>query len=85
MHRQRFLFPALFSLTFWRLALLPTSDLAPQEAMAAAAGWGWGGAGPVLSLLARAGMLAGGHTEFGVRFFAPRKQEGEAVHGAANT
>lgn len=71
MHRQRFLFPALFSLTFWRLALLPTSDLAPQEAMAAAAGWGWGGAGPVLSLLARAGMLAGGHTEFGVRFFAP--------------
>lgn len=75
MHRQRFLFPALCSLTFWRFALLPTCELSPAEAMSAVAGslsaWTWSGTSPLLMLLAKAGMLVGGHTEFGVRFFAP--------------
>ena len=34
MQRQRFLFAALGLLTLWRWALLPTLELAPDEALA---------------------------------------------------
>ncbi len=76
MQRQRFLFAALGLLTLWRWALLPTLELAPQEALAAVCvkHGAWGGLrglGPAVPLLARLGMLIGGGGEFGVRFFAP--------------
>lgn len=75
MHRHRFLFPALVILTLWRFALLPTCDLSSVEAITATAaddaGWSWNGTAPLLTVLAKLGMLFGGHTEFGVRFFAP--------------
>ncbi|MDB6140595.1 MAG: hypothetical protein JWO94_3667, partial [Verrucomicrobiaceae bacterium] len=35
MDRQRFLLPALALLTVWRMALLPTVELSPDEALAA--------------------------------------------------
>lgn len=76
MPRQRFLFAALGLLTLWRWALLPTLELAPEEAQAV---FGvkhgqWGGffeIGPLVPLFARLGMLIGGVNEFGVRFFSP--------------
>lgn len=34
MQRQRFLFASLGLLTLWRWALLPTLELAPEEALA---------------------------------------------------
>ena len=76
MQRQRFLFAALGLLTLWRWALLPTLELAPEEALAAVCvkhgmAGGLHGMGPVVPLLARLGMLLGGDGEFGVRFFAP--------------
>jgi len=76
MQRQRFLFAALGLLTLWRWALLPTLELAPEEALAAVcvkngAAGGIYGMGPLVPLLARIGMLVGGEGEFGVRFFAP--------------
>ena len=76
MQRQRFLFAALGLLTLWRWALLPTLELAPEEALAAVCvkHGAWGGLrgmGPVVPLLARLGMLIGGGGEFGVRFIAP--------------
>lgn len=75
MHRQRFLFSALAVLTVWRFALLPTCDLSPSEAMSAVAaaqpGWTWCGTSPLVTILAKIGMLVCGHSEYGVRFFAP--------------
>jgi hypothetical protein len=75
MQQQRFLFPALWLLTAWRLALLATHDLGPQEALAVAAahhaGWNWLGVGPLMPLLARVGTMIFGENEFGVRFLAP--------------
>ncbi len=71
MQRQRYLFPALALLTVWRLVLLPTCELSPAEAMAAEAGWSWLGTAPLLTLLAKIGMAVSGHSEYGVRLFAP--------------
>ncbi len=76
MQRQRFLFAALSLLTLWRWALLPTLELAPDEALAAFRVKHGGIAsfhevGPLVPLLARLGMWIGGANEFGVRFFAP--------------
>lgn len=75
MQRQRFLFPALALLTVWRLVLLPTCELSPGEAMSAVAaaqpGWTWSGTSPVLTLLAKIGLLVSGNSEYGVRLFAP--------------
>jgi 4-amino-4-deoxy-L-arabinose transferase-like glycosyltransferase len=76
MQRQRFLFAALGLLTLWRWALLPTLELAPDEALAVfrvkhGHGGGFPETGPMMPLLVRLGMLIGGDGEFGVRFFAP--------------
>ena len=76
MQRQRFLFAALGLLTLWRWALLPTLELAPEEALAVfrVKHGLWGDffeIGPLVPLFARLGMLIGGAGEFGVRFFAP--------------
>lgn len=76
MQRQRFLFAALGLLTLWRWALLPTLELAPDEALAVfrVKHGQWGDffeIGPLVPLFARLGMLIGGAGEFGVRFFAP--------------
>lgn len=76
MQRQRFLFAALGLLTLWRWALLPTLELAPDEALAVFrlkhGLWGdFFEIGPLVPLVARLGMLIGGAGEFGVRFFAP--------------
>jgi hypothetical protein len=76
MQRQRFLFAALGLLTLWRWALLPTLELAPDEALAVfrVKHGHWGGfpdMGPLVPLFVRLGMLIGGDGEFGVRFFAP--------------
>ena len=76
MQRQRFLFAALGLLTLWRWALLPTLELAPDEALAVF--WvkhgqlgGFFEIGPLVPVFARLGMMIGGASEFGVRFFAP--------------
>jgi len=76
MQRQRFLFAALGLLTLWRWALLPTLELAPDEALAVfrvkhGEIWDFRETGPMVPLLARLGMMTGGAGEFGVRFFAP--------------
>lgn len=76
MQRQRFLFAALGLLTLWRWALLPTLELAPDEALAVFRArhgelGGFFESGPLLTLAARLGMLIGGENEMGVRFFAP--------------
>ncbi|MFM2143912.1 MAG: hypothetical protein RLZZ476_2456, partial [Verrucomicrobiota bacterium] len=73
MQRQRFLFLGLGLLTLWRWALLPTVELAPEEAFTALrAQHGWWGAlegGVLLPLLVKAGTAVFGVSEFGVRFF----------------
>ena len=76
MQRQRFLFAALGLLTLWRWALLPTLELAPEEALAVfrVKQGEWAGffeMGPLVPVFARLGMLIGGAGEFGVRLFAP--------------
>lgn len=76
MQRQRFLFAAFGLLTLWRWALLPTLELAPDEALAVfrVKHGLWGGffeMGPLVPLFAWLGMLIGGAEEWGVRFFAP--------------
>lgn len=76
MPRQRFLFAALGLLTLWRWALLPTLELAPEEALAffCAKHGRWDGffeLGPLVQMFARLGMLIGGENEWGVRLFAP--------------
>ncbi|WP_395735721.1 glycosyltransferase family 39 protein [Prosthecobacter sp.] len=76
MQRQRFLYAALGLLTLWRWALLPTLDLAPEEAEAVFAikhgEWGgFFGLGALVQFFARLGTLIWGVNEVGVRFFAP--------------
>ncbi len=76
MQRQRFLFAALGLLTLWRWALLPTLELAPDEALAVfrvkhGQLGGFLEMGPLVPIFAKLGMLIGGAGEFGVRFFAP--------------
>lgn len=76
MQRQRFLFAALGLLTLWRWALLPTLELSPDEALAVFGGnhdavGAPPGAGPLVSWVARLGMLVPGPGELGVRFCAP--------------
>ncbi len=75
MDRQRFLLPALALLTVWRMALLPTVELSPDEALAALYGHhpqGWYvEMGPLVPWLVRLGSWLCGAGEFGVRFFAP--------------
>lgn len=76
MQRQRFLFAALGLLTLWRWALLPTLELAPEEALAVFrvkhGQWcSFFEIGPLVPVFARLGMVIGGAGEFGVRFFAP--------------
>ncbi len=76
MQRQRFLFAALGLLTLWRWALLPTLELAPDEALAVLRVkhgeiGGFREMGPLVPLLAKLGLLIGGAGEFGARFFAP--------------
>jgi hypothetical protein len=76
MQRQRFLFAALGLLTLWRWALLPTLELAPDEALAVfrvkhGEISGFREMGPLVPLLAKLGLLIGGVGEFGVRFCAP--------------
>lgn len=76
MRRQRFLFASLGLLTLWRWALLPTLELAPDEALAVFRVRHGGVAsfhemGPLVPLLAKLGMWIGGGSELGVRFFAP--------------
>ncbi|WP_395743249.1 glycosyltransferase family 39 protein [Prosthecobacter sp.] len=76
MQRQRFLFAALGLLTLWRWALLPTLELAPDEALAVfrVKHGEWGGffeIGPLMTLSARLGTWMGGMNETGVRLLAP--------------
>ncbi len=76
MDRQRFLLPALALITVWRMALLPTLELSPDEALAALYSRHLGDAwhlemGPLVPWLARLGTMVAGGGEFGVRFFAP--------------
>ena len=75
MDRQRFLLPALALITVWRMALLPTVELSPDEALAALYGhhpqaW-YLEMGPLVPWLVRLGSWLCGTGEFGVRFFAP--------------
>ena len=75
MDRQRFLLPALALITVWRLALLPTVELGPDEALAALFAkhphaW-YLEMGPLVPWLVRIGTGIFGVGEFGVRFFAP--------------
>jgi len=75
MDRQRFLIPALALLTVWRLALLPTIELSPDEGLA----WFYAQhpalwhleMGPLLPWLARLGTWIAGESALGVRLFAP--------------
>ena len=76
MRRQHLLLTALGLMTVWRLALLPTLGLSPEEAFTAmrtgqplAADFAM--QGPLPAWLARLSMMLGGHGEFGLRLFAP--------------
>ena len=75
MDRQRFLISALALITVWRMALLATVELSPDEAlgvMYASRPDIWHlEMGPLTPWLIRFSMAVFGHTEFGVRFFAP--------------
>jgi hypothetical protein len=75
MNRQRFLLPALLTLTLARLLVLPLPELSEVEmhAVKCSAQEGcWKPAmGPVLPLLVKAGTGLFGVNGFGVRFFAP--------------
>jgi hypothetical protein len=70
MQRQRFLFLGLGLLTLWRWALLPTVELAPEEAFAALrAQHGWWGAlegGVLMPLLAKASTGSRGRGGCGI-------------------
>ena len=75
MDRQRFLLPALALITVWRMALLPTVELSPDEALAALYGhhphaW-FLEMGPLVPWLVRLTTWLLGAGEFGVRFLAP--------------
>jgi hypothetical protein len=75
MDRHRYLIPALALLTVWRLALLPTSELAPLESLAAFYAdhpqlWHVE-MGPLTPWLVALGKLLAGSHELGVRLLAP--------------
>jgi len=75
MDRQRFLLPALALITVWRMALLPTLELSPDEALAVLYGHhpqSWHlEMGPLVPWLVRLSIGLAGAGEFGVRFLAP--------------
>jgi hypothetical protein len=76
MRRQQLLLVALGLMTVWRLALLPTLELSPEEAftsMQARLPWSadFSLHGPLLAWLARLGMTLGGPNELGLRLLAP--------------
>ncbi|MCB1225033.1 MAG: glycosyltransferase family 39 protein [Verrucomicrobiales bacterium] len=76
MSRPKFLFIALALLTGWRLALLPTQELGPDEAfiaLQASRPWGidFSLHGPLPGWLAWLSMSLAGHGPFGVRLLAP--------------
>jgi Dolichyl-phosphate-mannose-protein mannosyltransferase len=75
MDRQRFLISALALLTVFRLALLPTMELSPDEALAVISGqhWQWWylEMGPLVPWLVKLSTAVIGHTEFAVRCWAP--------------
>ena len=76
MRRQTLLLAALGLMTLWRLALLPTLELSPEEAFTALrAGMPWSAdfiqGGPLPVWLARISMMIAGHEAFGVRLLAP--------------
>ncbi len=76
MRRHSLLLASLGLMTLWRLALLPTLELSPEEAFTAMrASQPLSGDfalhGPLPLWLARLGMSIGGEEGLGVRFFAP--------------
>jgi 4-amino-4-deoxy-L-arabinose transferase-like glycosyltransferase len=75
MDRHRYLIPALALLTVWRIALLPTQELAPIEALAsffAQHPQAWHlEMGPLTPWLIACSEWMLGHTELGVRIWAP--------------
>lgn len=76
MRRHTLLLSALGLMTLWRWMLLPTLDLAPQEAFTAIQASGpWCLSflqnGPLLTWLGRVGMMLGGQGPFGLRLLAP--------------
>ncbi len=75
MDRQRFLIPMLALITMWRLALLPTLELSPDEALAlfyAKHPQGWYlEMGPLMPWLVKISTFIGGTGEQGVRWLAP--------------
>lgn len=75
MDRQRFLIPMLALITMWRLALLPTLELSPDEALALfysrhADLWHLE-MGPLVPWLVKVSTWFFGTGELGVRFMAP--------------
>lgn len=75
MDRQRYLIPMLALITVWRLALLPTAELCPEEALALLLGkhhalWHID-MGPLMPWLVKFSTLIGGTSEIGVRWLAP--------------
>ena len=75
MDRQRFLLPMLALITVWRLALLPTVELSPDEALALFyskhhALW-YLEMGPLTPWLIKISTFVFGSGELGVRLFAP--------------
>ncbi len=84
MRRQTLLLASLGLMTLWRLALLPTLGLSPEEAftaMRAALPFSadFSLHGPLPVWLARLGMMIGGHEAFGLRLFAPLLALGTSV------
>lgn len=75
MDRQRFLIPTLALITMWRLALLPTLELSPDEGLALFYSrhlqlW-YLEMGPLVPWLVKLSTLLFGTGELGVRFMAP--------------
>jgi len=75
MDRQRYLIPMLALITVWRIALLPTAELCPDEALALlltkhSALWHLE-MGPLMPWLVKLSTWIGGTSEIGVRWMAP--------------
>ena len=75
MDRQRYLIPMLALITVWRIALLPTAERCPEEALALllskhSALWHLE-MGPLLPWLVKLSTWIGGSSEIGVRWMAP--------------
>jgi hypothetical protein len=75
MDRQRYMLPTLALITVWRIALLPTLDLCPDEALALLFSQhpdGWHPEmGPLVPSLVWLSTWIAGPTELGVRWLAP--------------